>query len=40
VDQRFEHEAFGVYQQMSLPALYLFSPVVTTLIASHTGALD
>ena len=38
--QGFEHEAFGVYQQMSLAALDLLAPVVTTLIASHAGALD
>src|SRR4051812_2536555 len=36
----FEHEAFGVYQQMSLSALDLFASVVTTLITSHAGALE
>ena len=41
VDPGFEQETFGVYQQMSLPALDLFASYsITTLIASHTGAFD
>jgi hypothetical protein len=38
--QGFEYEAFGVYQKMTLAALDLLAPVVTALIASHSGALD
>jgi hypothetical protein len=40
VNPGFEHEAFCVYQDVSLAALDLLAPVVTTLIASHAGALD
>jgi len=40
VDPGFEHEALGVYQQMSLLRPFdLLGPVVAALFSSHTGAL-
>src|ERR671912_41563 len=35
-----EHEAFGVYQQMSLTALYLFAAIVAAFFSTHAGRLD
>src|SRR5918995_387332 len=35
-----EYEAFGVYQQMSLAALYLLSAVVATFFSTHSGRLN
>src|ERR671912_264842 len=35
-----EYEAFGVYQQMSLTALYLLPAIVAALFSTHAGRLD
>src|SRR3712207_4996748 len=40
VDLRLEHEAFGVYQQVALSALYLLASVVTALFSAYCGTLD
>jgi hypothetical protein len=36
---RFEHEAFGVHQQMTLSSLDLLAPIVTPLFPAYPGAL-
>ncbi len=38
VDLRFEHEALGVYPDMSLSALHLLAAVVSSLLSSHARA--
>src|ERR687898_3237280 len=35
-----EYEAFSVYQQMSLTALYLLPAIVAALFSTHAGRLD
>jgi hypothetical protein len=39
VDLSPEHEAFGVYQQVTLAPLDLLAPVVPSVFSAHSGAL-
>jgi hypothetical protein len=40
VDLRLEHEAFGVYPQVTLTALDLLGSIVTALFSAYCGSLD
>ena len=40
VDLGFEHESFGVYEQMSLTAFDLLTTVVTAFLSTHACGLD
>jgi hypothetical protein len=40
MDLGFEHEAFRIYQQVTLTAFDLLTSVVTALFSAHRGALD
>jgi hypothetical protein len=40
VDLGFEHETFGVNQDMALTALDLLASVVTSVFSAYRGALD
>jgi hypothetical protein len=40
IDLRFEHEAFGVYQDVALSALYLLAAVIAALLSAYRGTLD
>ena len=39
MDLGFEHESFGVYEQVTLSAFDLLAAIVTTLLSSHSGRL-
>ena len=38
--QSFEHEAFGVYEQVALSAFDLLATVITSLLSAYTGRVD
>jgi hypothetical protein len=40
VNLRFEHESFGVYEQVTLAAFDLLATIVTALSSAHPGRLD
>jgi hypothetical protein len=40
LDLRFEDEAFGVYQQVTLTPLDLLAPVITSIFSAYCGTLD
>jgi AhpD family alkylhydroperoxidase len=39
MDLGFENQAFGVHEQMTLPAAHLLASVVTALFSAYTGCL-
>ena len=40
VDLGFEHETFGVYEQVALPTVDLLSAVVAAFLSAYSGSLD
>ena len=40
MDLGFEHEAFGIHQQMALPTIDLLSTIVTTFFSPYPASFD